>query len=155
MPTKRSLNGWQRLWVVAAVIWAIIVVADCATKLQGPTAAEVTAEWARAKVELFRKHHGADESYEEFRAKFYGNALDEEIVSPRGQSGGRFDPNRAVPADEMDVIDGQYRPLLVGATQQSRGDVLLRALMIWMIPAALLYLTGIIVQWVLAGFRQQ
>ena len=73
-----KLNGWQRLWAILAIAWAIPVLIFTTTTL--PTESELKARWANERVNLIRKLHGQDESLAKYRFRLYGNASDEEII---------------------------------------------------------------------------
>jgi len=82
MTILNKLNGWQRLWLMCAVIWAIPVVTFTASAFPTETVSEITTQWANAKIELMRKYHGSGETLAEFRQQRYDSASDEEIVHP-------------------------------------------------------------------------
>jgi hypothetical protein len=144
-----TLNGWQRLWIVSAAIWALLVAIFTSLTLP-PTDAELIHEWASAKVQLMKRYHGQGETDEAFRARTYSGASDEDIVHPAPAPWKKFDPRTAVPADESEAIDRQYQEALAAKTPRSA--LVLNAILVWFIPSAGVYLLGMAVRWVRAGF---
>lgn len=150
MPSK--LNGWQRLWVVGLILWGLI----CATAtylLLPKTTPQLVHEWAEKKVELMKQYHGGSKSMADFKTRVYGNSSDDEIVHPRSVSGQKFDANSAVPANEIEAIDSRYQAEI--GSNPSRWSAIGKAVLIWLVPSALVYSFGIAIGWIRAGFIKE
>ena len=146
-----SLNGWQRLWVVGLVLWGVIC-AGTTFLLLPKTNPQLVHEWAEKKLELMKHYHGAGESTAEFKERMYGKSTDEEITHPPPAPWLKFDKTRAVPADELEAIDSRYEAAI--ASNFSRGVVIGKALLIWLMPSSFIYILGIGIAWIRAGFSK-
>jgi len=155
MISLSKLNGWQRLWVLSAIVWAIPVIAFTVIALPTKTESEIYMQWANEKVDLFRKYHGQNETLIEYRRRLYGNATDKEIVHPAADRLRQFDPSTAVPESEIDAIDKKYESRLAQLERQSPVRTAFGGFLIWALPLIAIYLVGIGVHWVYVGFRSR
>jgi hypothetical protein len=155
MISLNRLSGWQRLWILLAIIWAVPVVAFTIAALPTDTESEIYAQWAIEKIELIRRFHGQNESQTEYRRKVYGNATDREVVRPRADPSKHFDPLTAMPGDELDAINQRYESRLAQLERHSPIGTAIRGFLVWALPAIALYLLGIGVHWVYSGFRSR
>ena len=150
-----KFNGWQRLWLLCTVLWALPVVALTVMAFPTVTVSEVNAQWANAKIDLIRKYHGNGEALAGFRKRLYGNASDEEITHPVKKHDGKFDPSTAVPADEAQTLDAQYQARLTNLGDGSKFKAVAFGFLAWALPVIAIYLLGIAVRWVYVGFRRK
>jgi len=153
MTAFSNLNGWQRLWLLCAVIWAIPVALYMIQEISTETESEIKSQWANAKIELIKKHHSSGETLAALRQRLYGSASDEEIIHPAQTHSGHFDFSTAVPVDESQAVDSMYESRLGQRQNQSTAKILMLGFLAWLAPVAGLYLFGKAVRWVYDGFR--
>ena len=155
MTILNKLNGWQRLWLLCALLWAFTVVALTVIAFPIVTVSEVNAQWANAKIDLIRKYHGNGEALAEFRKRLHGNASDEEILHPVQKHDGRFDLSTAVPADEALALDVQYQARLTNLGDRSKFKAVAFGFLAWALPVLGIYFLDIAVRWIYVGFRSK
>ena len=85
-----NLNGWQRLWVMFSIVWAILVLIFTINALPEKKS-EINSRWVKEKIDILKKSHGQSESTAEYRQRRFGNASDEEIINFRPDRSGGFD----------------------------------------------------------------
>lgn len=162
----RRLNGWQRLWLLIAVVWGAIVVLVSWSILAPETQGRIKARWADEKVsaewEYFRQ---PGELLSDYRDRVFKHSSQEEIINPRILSADEFNPEEAeIVTDEdyiqkvhammreHDRIDREYTSRLASAPADLwRGAVV--SMMVWAVPMLLLYILGMAIGWVRRGFR--
>lgn len=156
----RTLNGWQRLFVVISLLWTVIVVGYSISLWPKMTKHELFAEWARERVEAMRTYSSEGLSHAEFRARVFGEKTDEEIAQPNGfdlataRTVGENIGAEMMRAAEVEVIDQKYGPLVLQAPTASRSVFLLSAAALWVAPLLALALLGMAAAWVRDGFRR-
>ena len=155
MTGLNNLNGWQRLWLLCAVLWAIFVAVFTIQSIPTETESEIRTQWANAKIELIRKHHSSGESLAKLRQRLYGDASDEDIIHPTQNHSRIFDPYTAVPDDESLAVDEMFESQLSRRQNLSIPRIFGFAFLAWLIPVAGLYFLGKMMHWVYIGFRDK
>ncbi|MDM4772088.1 hypothetical protein [Solimonas sp. SE-A11] len=146
---KLLLNGWQRLWVVASVLYlaAVVPVALDAA----PKASDVANSRLHASIDLAGKYMEASTpgySYEgsySVRAKYYSELSDEQVLN---RLHAKF-------ADKVDLsaVDRQYEKQM----QELRGRQVTHAawsFVAWLGPVLFFYALGAAIAWIIRGFRR-
>jgi hypothetical protein len=133
----RPLNGWQRIFVVIAVVWTVFVVGYSVLSWPKMTRQELFAEWAKERIEAMRTYSSEGLSHSEFRDRVFGGKTDEEIAQPKGfdlataKAVGESIGAEIMRAAEVDVIDRKFEPLVSQATTASRGAFFLSVVALW------------------------
>jgi hypothetical protein len=150
-PSRIRLNGWRRLWIVVAIIWAIPVFFFTISTVE--TEAKIKARWARDIVNLEKKYHS---SFTWFEGK-----SDEEIIHPA---------RSAATTEKVDLTDAelvtdqelaaqavinQTYPEQLSELPAARTRTLLCGLLVWLVPTVALYFLGLACRWIYRGFRQR
>lgn len=153
---RNKLNGWQRLWIVLAVVWATLVLLFIFNT--APTEKSIKAGWANAIVELGQKTNARNETPSQYRQRAFGGRSDEEIIRfgplpTHEMDKDGFDPSRAVPADEFIAINSNYAAQL-SVLPRVWSKTLVSGLLVWAIPLGALYLIGRASHWIYVGFRK-
>lgn len=170
MNATNRLNGWQRLLILLAIIWAILVVAFTVTRWPKTwqTEAEIrshwVSHWANDRIAVFEKYEGNGEPFDVYRGKVFAGKSDEEIVNPRGfdiftavgvdDQSPSFRKDRAR-TDEVIELDHKYSAIVNSLPRRSRAETVGIAFLAWGLPLAMLYLIGVGVHWVYEGFRRK
>jgi hypothetical protein len=137
----RKLNGWQRLWVVVCVVWALVVTGFLLTGLKVRADVdrwheEITADYESKIVELQNPVKNKGERTHSFLYEL--NTRDfrtiDEVKSAR----------RHVEADYIDQLENLhwFQAKQIGA-----------AFAWWVFSGALVYGLGLTLNWVCQGFR--
>ncbi len=157
----KNLNGWQRLWVVASLLWLLFVVgvsiagdviptADGLEARLGRNTSYLQREWALATIEAARPASGISEQTTTAQIRSaYEDSSDTEIVD-------RF--HSSFPSVNYERVDSDYQEKLDG--EQTRHQERLDALRVeqaesigllllaWLGPSFGLYFLGWGVSWV-------
>lgn len=155
-----ALNGWLRLLVVVAIVWAIPVAFVTFESWPTETTSGVVSRWANERIEAVRNRSGSGESHSEFRARVFGAKSDEDIAQPTGFDiatavpVGQTDPQREALRAEVEAIDEKYKSLRANTESNSRTKLLSRALLAWALPLLAAFALGFSFFWVRAGFRR-
>lgn len=148
---RKRLNGWQRLWVIAVVIWLPVVVIQAQRTF--PTAEEYRTTWKRfAEAEApatlakpWELYACRDErvkaGQDEFKAFLQ---CEKDGATPNAQDRKRRYDEVIAKGEAAITAD------LPKAQAMHAGYVLAA----WIIPAALLYGLGLLIGWVRRGFQQ-
>jgi len=137
--TLRKLNGWQRLWVLASVVWLLLVgYYTYANYPRGPSFADV----GRASC-IFSDLYGKDAK----RAieKVLPNLASLEEGSPKTCKDLFQKIAQSGRANEVQQVYEQY-------LRESRLAFFARTIAYWAIPVVLVYLFGMGAAWVIRGF---
>lgn len=143
---ERKLNGWQRLWILLAIIWLVPVLA--LTISEAETQATIKGRWARDIVNMEKRYHPA--------FTWYNDKSDEDIISPHSDQ--PFDPAAAEMVTESEQQDKSNLKQLynrelknLSAKQNSNYK---RGFLLYVIPLVVLYGLGIGCGWIYRGFRR-
>ena len=159
---KLQLNGWQRLWVVVASVYFLVVCGFGAATF--PDGAYLEAERAKFAIELALRaqvdaaHVGGDERAElnalrdlekgaaRVRHEAYGDLTDTELVQRiRAKSDGKVD---ITALNEKEKRDAER-------IRNDRLKSIYRAVGWWAIPVLALYVLGSAIGWIVRGFRNR
>lgn len=144
----RRLNGWQRLWVLATILYlgpVCVVAIDSFPKARDYTRTRVddSIEAVGRYMETTTTGYTFEGAYA-VRQKYYGDLSDDEIIDRISTKfKGKVDLSR---------IELEYLRKLDGLRGE-QAKILGYALMWWLIPSLSLYLLGLAVAWVIRGFR--
>ena len=163
-----NLHGWQRLWVIISIIWAIPVVVYQISELD--TKLKINSEWVWAKIELLKMNDGKEDEYSgTYRQERFGDSSDEEIL--------KFTPERfkkvktpdltakkghigldelilAYDFREYDKMNKKYESR-IRELPRSWLQTIFFGFIAWVAPLILIYLMGIGIHWVYDGFRKK
>ena len=145
----RRLNGWQRLWIVVAALWLIVVISFLVAgvpKGSDHQETRVSASMDAAGHYLERTkpgfiYRGAWSS----RHERHGALSDEELLSRLHKTyEGKVD---------FSAIETEYQRKMDHLPQEwlKAAGV---AFLVWFVPAGLVYVLGVALAWILQGFRQ-
>ncbi len=171
-----KLNGWQRLWVVVAVVWILPVLA-MSYELWPPTADVTNAEvYARMKPEDTHRFVDYDPDAATVAAIAAGaTRLQPEVPPSPAPTGTIFDQLAAREAAEnqaqLAFVDGHELKIFAGVSREDMSRIvsdynaslrhilaLKRAVFVgeafagWIVPAVALYALGSAVGWIRRGF---
>lgn len=157
-----KLNGWQRLWVVVASIYFVVVFGFAAATF--PDGASLESERATLAVEaaldaqVNAAHALGDDRAEldalrnlkmgaaRVRSEAYGDLTNAEIIQRlRAKFDGKAD---------FTALDEKMRR----DTERLRDDrskFIFQAIAWWVIPALVLYVLGVAIGWIVRGFRNK
>lgn len=156
------LNGWQRLWIVVAVLYLPVAVTVVAARL--PTRSQIYSSWADATLqvageELRRANQHQWQDWE-LRERLFPKLTAEELVQKITDGARKTDLNdptnkvRASYKEEILRLESTYRPRL-DALSTERAKLVGWGVLGWAGPLAILYGFGLAVGWVVRGFRQR
>jgi len=166
----KRLNGWQRLWVVASLVWlgvlAGVVITDFPTvgRLEADLArdkAELKQEWVYATIEAARPASAIDIREQTTSAQVraaYKNLSDEDFVERIHDqySSVDFGPVDSDYQNNLVRMDTKHREKLDGLMAEQAGVIGL-TLLVWLITSLGVYLFvwggWRVVAWVWRGFK--
>ena len=159
---KLKLNGWQRLWVVAAGIYFVVVCGVGAAMF--PDGARLEAERAKVAIDLALRAQvdaartlgneraeldalrNLKRGAAEIRTEAYGDLSDAELIQRiRTTFGGKADFSTL---DERIKRDAER-------LRDDRTTFIFQAAAWWAIPVLALYILGSAIGWVIRGFRNK
>ena len=135
----RQLNGWRRLWLVASVLWWAWVVLETVPKF--PTEKKQFAFWAASMamdVQLARQN------YDSIR-NAHSDLSDKQFI----EMAPKIYPN----VDFSSTLKSYQSDMTSLTKEQLQGIGAIALLVI--LPPALVYAIGLMIGWVLAGFRKK
>jgi hypothetical protein len=147
-------NGWQRLWVVVLVLWAITVLLF--GFLLWPTAMDVShgdvfAQMQPDHVQKFASAQGVRGEGEDITDLFNKAGQSRTTV----EVGGHTLTFRAdVSSEDMNRVGGEYYAALRRVLSIRRSTFVGEAITAWIIPPAALYALGWAVAWIRRGFKE-
>lgn len=160
-PRTKSLNGWQRLWIIFCVATAVGIAGFVA--MLWPTEAEMIEDQAVYAVELALKASAA-------KAKNAGNERDELTLLRALEAGPRRMRLETYGDLSAEQIFARIQPTLTGTPElqlldarrskdqatlaSSRRKYLGVGAVVWVCAAALSYVLGWSFAWVRRGFKQ-
>lgn len=140
----RSLNGWQRLWIVASFIYFVIICGY--TVLNFPQPENYKDRW-------------------EYIAKLSPQSRALLLPRPTGWRVLNFDSNFFMPdgtllefengvsKKKISSVKKEYWALVTAATNERRWLLIASAALWWSVPSIALYALGLAIGWVYRGFR--
>lgn len=132
------LNGWRRLWIAVAGLWAVVVVAGAL--LTAPTARDVPNE------DLLIERLSSEQQ------KFLKGFIPDDGPEIELQNGHVLEFKAGATQDQMSLVARAYSKVLRQAIFEAKRTFWLNALLIWAAPLALIYLIGEAVAWIRRGF---
>ncbi|MBI4449179.1 hypothetical protein HY641_04090 [Candidatus Woesearchaeota archaeon] len=144
MGTPVRLSGWNRLFLVLAVLWFVPVA--WLTAIAVPTAEEYQRDRLFSTVNLIKGQHPNyfDESWTyKVVDSIIQQGADQWLVEVHGKFQGKIDFNsieREYRDNTRDLARNQYKTILYG-------------LGLWGVPVGIVYLLGVSAVWVISGFR--
>jgi len=142
--TLQRLNGWQRLFVVAAVLWLVPVGAVLVA--QWPTKAEITGQWVDAYIEQIVQNTNELKSYSTWQVRnAYRDISDEELLKRLEQK-----YSSSVPLERIEL---NYRRRLDSLLMDQASTGLL-GFAAWLLPLIAAYLLGMAIAWIRSGFER-
>ena len=135
---RMLLNGWRRLWIVAAVSWGLVVIVGAA--VTWPPDYSVPAE--SALIERLPSEH---------RALLKGFIPDDglQIEMPNGHV---LKFHQGVTTDQATPVTKAYAAVVESTVAEMRTAFVRNALLIWLVPLSLVYAIGEGIAWVRRGF---
>jgi hypothetical protein len=159
---RLRLNGWQRLWIVVAVLYLLVAAGVVAALL--PTRSQIYGSWADAALQVAGEDLRRTQQYPwqewELRELLFSKLTAEELVQKITDGARKMDLNdptnkdRARYKEEILRLESTYRPRL-DALSTERAKVVGWGVLGWAGPLAILYGFGLAVAWVDRGFRQR
>lgn len=145
----RTLNGWQRLWIVLSVL--LVLPVGWVSFHTAPKAKDLIDWRVSQSIELVGKHLEATTpgyKYEgrlTVRQEYYSDLSDEQII----------DRLHSKFADKVDLakIDLEYEKKQA-ALPVEIGKHAGLALLAWLLPVGVVYALGTAVAWVIRGFKK-
>lgn len=165
----RTLNGWQRLWIVSAACYAPFVLLYVFIEM--PTREKVEGAWVYEGVEAHRGTPEPGQPYEshsDIRRQLFGSADDAGVIlqlqntrSNSEHNARKYEEVAAGSSIGQRVRDhgarlGEIEREFTARLSSLRYDQLMflgGASLIWALPLLTLYLLGVAAGWVYDGFR--
>ncbi|WP_303909447.1 hypothetical protein [Thiohalomonas denitrificans] len=152
---RKNLGGWQRLWVVTAIVYLIGV--GWVTWSSWPASASITHKQAyysqltpEAQTRILNaKVREEDEDAFIHDAQSVKNA--ELVEMPNGHV---LVFRKSLPRGEAEAFAREYWTVVEHAAYKRRLVNVARAFAWWFIPLALIYVGGLAVRWVFRGFKE-
>jgi ABC-type glycerol-3-phosphate transport system permease component len=132
----RRLSGWQRLWIVFAVLYLLPVVGF--TAMVFPKQSDIARTRLYDTIRAVREYREANEPD--------SNLSDEEVIKRLHDKWGR--------KVDFSQIEAEYKQK-VEALPMERAKAVGIAFLVWFIPVLLIYAIGMTVAWVIRGFRRE
>jgi hypothetical protein len=159
----QSLNGWQRLWIVAMLLYGIVVAWVTVSAL--PSKAAVEKVWAAHVLDAFANDlattSGKSFSAEGIRSiKAFKEKSDEQIAQEITSTAASLDLTQP---DKQDLLG--YKKM-IGTLEVERQQnlqsvsneqlkTLVTGFAVWLLPSMAMLLFGYLVAWVYRGFKRQ
>jgi len=153
-----KMNGWQRLWLLVAVIYFFVVAVFAAMSFPKPESIHHTQElYDRLAPEVRKKIIGGTKS-ENFQVEKRGY-LEEALK--RGLIIEVEMPNKHImvfsselPKQEAEAAATQYWAVVEKSVSKQRLQHIGLAFLLWLLPALALYGFGWSIGWVYRGFKK-
>ena len=159
---RLRLNGWQRLWIVVAVLY--LAVAAAVVKARLPTRSQIYSSWADATLQVAGEELRHLQRYQwqdsELRERLFPKLTAEEIVQKITDGARKTDhddptnKDRARYKEEILRLESMYQSRL-DALSTEQAKVVGWGVLGWAGPLAILYGFGLAVVWVVRGFRER
>jgi hypothetical protein len=159
---RLRLNGWQRLWILVAVLYLPAAAAVVAT--QFPTTSQVYSAWADAALQVAGEDLRRTQQHQwqdwEIREHLFPKLTDKELVQKLTEGARKTDLNDPMKKDltrykeKILQLESTYLPRL-DALSTERVKVVGWGVLGWAGPLAILYGLGLAVAWVVRGFHQR
>ena len=141
----RKLNGWQRLWIVVAVIYLVVVCVI--TSMFMAKDSEIKRSWASDIIDVVKTHDKSLQDLPTWKMLNVYRSSDlsyEEIIKKVKEKYSTFD---------YIEIDKKYEDKLASLGWE-RIKVASIGFLFWLVPVILAYLLGLAVGWIYRGFRE-
>lgn len=146
--TKVQFQSWQRLWFVIGVIY-LLVLAGCYYMLM-PSQQSIERTMVFSVIEEVKRYEGMafagvspqmiiEAAGSEGYAAWIAELRTKYRIGPEGAAG-------------FDRIENEYRDALSRLPAKRRLGLLI-SVVVWMIPMSLLYVIGLIIDWIRRGAR--
>ncbi len=146
----KTLNGWQRLWVLVISIYLLLVSAFTWTTL--PNESPLLQEWVFAILDIIKKSDSELSKADNWRIRnvlLKNGSSDEKFIRAiKAQINAKF----AHHASELQAVYAMYE-VRIDNLHKERLKYIGTAFLIWAIPSCLLYILGISVGWIYRGFK--
>lgn len=153
------LNGWQRLWIVVAILYAFLVLAIATTEY--PNRSRIDDAWARQVIATIESAIASELKigYVNVRDKDdFRNKSDIEIAERFSK--GAYEIRKDGDATSYQIHAAQLVKELnekrthdLEGLPTERAKFLGIAFLSWAIPLLAIYLIGVMVAWVIRGFK--
>ena len=144
----RTLNGWQRLWVVAAALYLVPVSTGVVSFF--PAREQIESSRVYAAIGAVAEHRKASEPELRWegaysvRTTFYRDLSNDEIISRLNEKWGT--------KVDFSNIEEEYRRK-IEALPFERAKIIGLGFLAWLIPVLFIYALGAAVAWIIRGFR--
>ncbi|MGI0015462.1 MAG: hypothetical protein ACREBU_18755 [Nitrososphaera sp.] len=136
------LNGWQRLWVSASILYLIVVIAFAISEFPKPS-------------NTYHQSEFYDQLSKE-SIKAITDTLDAKDITRIRMPNGREIPFPAGTSEAvMSKVANEYNKILEREAAEKRYSFIAYASLWWLIPCLLLYVLGWSVGWVFRGFKPE
>ena len=162
-----TLNGWQRLWVVASTVYFLLVATLAVLVIPGglPTEREVTRAWRGAALRIdWEATEWRDAPNQATSSRFW---VKEAAVQPESDDPKVNDhdlinaierkyASRPAVSSQLKALSEDYTAKLVSLDRARRWDAwrgAAVAFVVWLVPSLAIYALGLAVAWIVRGFR--
>ena len=168
-----KFNGWQRLWIVLACIWAIFLLvilgSDLRSAINFDFYAELEKEKALLMIEAALNLEGEELKRREERGEYqFGERHQLYLKQQRGADDIlRNDYQGKSNVQVIKSIEDKYGKKIDSLSFQQKAEfnvsernaenwkkLLFAAFWLWLTPIIFLYLSGLSVAWIVRGFRR-
>ena len=142
-----KLNGWQRLWIVVAVIYLVVVCVI--TFFLIPKEREIRRSWASDIIDVVKTHDKSLQDQNTWEIlDSYSDLSYEEIIKAIKKKHSTIDST----LDYIE-IDKKYEDKLanLGWEQIKLASI---GFLYWLVPVILAYVMGLALGWIYRGFRE-
>jgi len=148
-----ALTGWQRLWLVASLLWLVAIPMLASTGF--PTEAKWEAETLTRSIQTSTANKAVTEE------------IQANCRAQSEKSGDLLDYARCMEANQIPYQNSVARSREEATRIREEGNIRIRdtllteqlksvglAVLLWLIPVSITYLLGVAAAWVVRGFRR-
>lgn len=143
-----SLNGWQRLWVLASSIYFAVVTAYVVFEFPQPE----KIKYDRAYVKKLSPQSQTLLVPEDKEGWQSAEQWDTDVEMPNGA---RLSFKKGVPEIDMSAVAKEYWSLITQTANEHRWSLIGYAALAWLLPSIAIYGLGWAIGWVYRGFKRK
>lgn len=158
-----KLNGWQRLWVLASLIYLVAVVFVAIIDFPTPWKSyisdeEITKKLSIKTLQLIAKTDDWIEVPVNQKGDIFGKEVTAEQLQPitiQFPNGKKLLVSTGTKQADLDYINKDYCNAVISLTNKERIHFIVTILLAWIVPCIAVYMLGVSVNWVYRGFKQK
>lgn len=153
------LSGWQRLWLVLAILYLIAVVIFAVTVM--PMKSDIERRWALDVIEISKKYDPLLSNKSTWKIlESYKGFSQEEIIELNirfalktdKDTKGKVNWSKELNKKRFQELEEYYTEKL-GNLYWKKAKVVGLSFLVWIVPVVVVYILGLIVRWIYTGFK--